>query len=119
MTSRGRVGRGLEALLLFGLYAVPCTVTWTVAGMHIAYGLAAAAALGLGVVARRWLLRRTPADGAMAAFGLASLLATLRSVDPAASWIGCKKLLLLPLVHLGAGALATPQRALWALRLFV
>jgi O-antigen ligase len=114
-----RLASGLEATVLFGLYAVPLTTAWTVAGVHIAAGLAAAAALALGLTRRRWLVRRTPADAAMLAFAAACVLSTLTSTDRAASVVGLKKLLLLPLVNLTAGALSTPQRARTALRLCV
>jgi O-antigen ligase len=119
MNRSDRVGRWLEGAVLFGLYAVPLTVAWTVAGVHLAVGLAAAAALVLGLLRRRWLVRRTPADWAMLAFAAAGVISTLFSPDRAQSFIGLKKLLLLPLVHIAAAALATPSRARTALRLFV
>jgi O-antigen ligase len=116
--SRGH-RRWLEGVLLFGVYAIPLTVGWTVAGVHIAYGIAAAGGLALGCFCRHWPVRRSPADRAMLAFAVACLLSTARSLDPAASAVAMKKLLLLPLVHLVAGSLTTPARARWGLRCFV
>jgi O-antigen ligase len=109
----------LERVLLFGLYAMPLTVSWTVAGVHIAAGLAAAAALALGLVCGRWPVRRTVADRALVAFAIACVLATLGSAERLESAVALKKLLLLPLLHLAAGGLATPFRSRTALRLFV
>jgi O-antigen ligase len=108
----------LLAALRFGVFAVPLTVAWTVAGVHIAVGIAAAAALGLWVVERRWPLRRTPADAAMAAFAATCIAATLAASAPAASAVQLKKLLLLPLVHLVVLCCDRPSRTRWALRLF-
>ena len=66
-------GRSLERVLELGclgmLYAVPLTLTWTVAGVHIAMGIAAAFGLALGLLCRRWPLARTPADAAFVATG--------------------------------------------------
>jgi O-antigen ligase len=55
----------------------------------------------------------------MLAFAIVSVLAAIASAERGAALVSQKKLLLLPLVHLAAGALATPARARWALRLFV
>jgi O-antigen ligase len=99
---------------------VPATVAWTVAGVHIAIGIAAAAALALWVATRRWPLARTPADAAMAAFALACVLSTLTSATPAASAMTLRKLLLLPLAHLVVLACdGHRERARTMLRVFV
>jgi len=119
MRNDGKLAAALESVLLFGLYAVPLTVSWTVAGVHIAAGLGAAAALALGLLCGRWPVRRTPADRALVAFAIACVLATLGSEAPLESAKALKKLLLVPLVHLAAGALATRFRSRTALRLFV
>jgi O-antigen ligase len=121
MSAAARQGAiaGLEALAVFGLTAIPCTAGWTVAGVHIAVGIAAAAVLALGAGFRRWLLRRTPADAAFAAFAIAAILATFGSAERGTSFVGLKKLLLIPVVHMAAGVLATPRRARLGLRLFV
>jgi O-antigen ligase len=116
---RSRLQRGLDLGLRAGLWAVPLTVTWTVAGAHLAVGLAAACGLVQGLVLRRWPVRRTVADAAMVAFAAACLVATIASVDPHQSFLGLKKLLLLPTVHLAAAALAPPRRARTGVRLYV
>lgn len=117
--SRRGMHRALEIGCLAMLYAVPLTVTWTVAGVHIALGLAAACALALGILARRWLLSRTPADAAFAALVLTTLLSALFAHEAASDPRPLKKLLLIPSVHLAATVLASGQRSRTALRLFV
>jgi O-antigen ligase len=110
-----RLDRGLLAFL----YAIPLTVTWTVAGAHIALGAAAALGLAHGCFARRWPLARTAADAAFVAFALAACLAVLFALEPTSDPMPLKKLLLIPSVHLAASTLATPARARAALRLLV
>ena len=114
-TWRLRADLGLVAFLC----AIPLTVTWTVAGAHIAVGIAAAIALLQGFVGRRWSLARTPTDAAFVAFGVASCLAALFALAPTANPVPLKKLLLIPLVHMAAASLASPSRARWGLRLLV
>jgi O-antigen ligase len=116
---RPRLDRVLDLALRAGVLAIPLTVTWTVAGAHLAVGLAAASGLAHGLLLRRWPLRRSAADAAMLAFGIACLLATVTSQDPRLSFVGSKKLLLLPTVHLTAAALAGTLGARTGLRLFV
>src|SRR4030095_12771738 len=73
----------------------------------------------LGILRGRWLVRRTPADLAMAAFAIACIVSTAAGGGRSESFVALRKLLLLPLVHLAAGALRTPARVRTALRLFV
>src|SRR5262245_56976315 len=108
-----------EAGLAASLYAIPLTVTWTVAGAHIAAGLAAALPLFLGGRWRRWPVVRTRADGAFLAFAVAACLAALFALPPTSYPVPLKKLLLIPIVHLVACTLVPPQRARTALRLYV
>lgn len=114
-----RLARVLDGAIVFGLDAIPLTVAWTVAGVHIAAGLAAVAAVALGLARGIWRLRRTVADAAMIALAVTWILATWTCTDRAASAFTLRKLLLLPLVQLGAATLATPRRARTALRLYV
>lgn len=109
------VDTGLTAFL----FAIPLTVTWTVAGAHIAVGVAAALGLARGCLWRSWPLARTLADAAFAAFAVAACLAALLALPATANPVPLKKLLLIPIVHLAAAVLATPARARWACRLFV
>lgn len=111
-------GRAETALVVF-LYALPLTLSWTVAGAHIAAGVASALALGLGLGARRWLVVRTPADVAFIAFAVASGLAAAFALPATSDPTPLKKLLLIPLVHMVAGALAPPARLRMGLRLYV
>jgi O-antigen ligase len=108
----------LRLALLAMLYAIPLTVTWTVAGVHIAIGCGAVFAVAHGILARRWPLRRTPADAAWIAWALTSLLATLCAIPEAHSWHPMKKILLIPLAHVAAFALGG-TRTRRALRLLV
>jgi O-antigen ligase len=101
------------------LYAVPLTVSWTVAGVHIALGLAAFFAIVHGALARAWPLIRTPADLPFIAFALASVLAAVFAVESASNPWALKKLLLIPAVHLTATALGSVTRARCGLRLYV
>jgi len=108
-----------EAGLAASLYAIPLTVSWTVAGAHFAAGLAAALALLLGGCWRRWPVVRTRADYAFLAFAVAACLAALFALPPTSDPVPLKKLLLIPIVHLVACTLVPPQRARTALRLYV
>ena len=101
------------------LFAIPLTVTWTVAGVHIAIGCAAGFAVILGFLQRQWPLRRTSADRAWLAWAAACLLAALFAIPEARSWQPMKKVLLIPVAHLVAFAFAVGWRARWALRLLV
>jgi O-antigen ligase len=106
-------------VVLGSLYAVPLCLAWSVALAHLALGAAALAALVLGVRYRTWILRRTPADPALLGFAASWVLAAALAVDRAGSIVPLKKLLLLPILHLGAAVFATGSRARNALRLFV
>lgn len=107
-----------ETALVGFLYALPLTVSWTVAGAHIAAGIAGALALVLGFGAHRWRVARTPADAAFVAFAVAVCLAAVFALPATSDPVPLKKLLLIPLVHLVAGALASPARARTGLRLY-
>lgn len=109
----------IESALAGCLYAIPLTVSWTVAGVHMAIGLAAALALVLGAVWRRWPLVRTPADAPFAAFALAALVSALTALPATSDLVPLKKLLLIPIVHLGAGTLCSQRRLRLGLRFFV
>ncbi len=117
--TRLRWGRALEIACVGMLYAVPLTLTWTVAGVHIAIGIAAGFALAFGLLQRRWLLSRTPADAAFLAWIVAACAAAAFAQPSASSVVPLKKLALIPLVHLAAVALSSGARARTALRLFV
>jgi O-antigen ligase len=114
-----RAGRALGAALLAMLYAVPLTVTWTVAGVHIAIGVSYFLAFLLGLRRRAWPLARTDADIGFAAYALAACIAVLFAVDATSDPIPLKKLALIPLAHVAAAVLTHANRARTALRLFV
>ncbi|MFQ5599774.1 MAG: O-antigen ligase family protein, partial [Candidatus Krumholzibacteriia bacterium] len=119
MSDPARARRLAEVALVAMLYAVPLTVSWTVAGAHIAIGIAAFFAILHGALGRSWPVARTPADAGFVAFAGASVLATVFAIESASNPLALKKLLLIPLVHVTAAALARGSRARWALRLFV
>ena len=54
--------RVLDRALLCMLYAIPLTITWTIAGVHIAIGVGAGFALLLALASRRNPLRRAGAQ---------------------------------------------------------
>lgn len=105
--------------LRVALVLVPFCAPWTVAGAHIAAGLAAAIGIGIVVRRRSGSALRTPADAGMIAVAAAVLLATLTSVDRMQSWSNSRKLLLLPLLSLAAMAWTRPNGARTAYRWFV
>jgi O-antigen ligase len=109
------VERGLLAML----YAVPLTVAWTVAGVHIALGVGAAFAFAWGLLHRRAPLARTAADAGWCAWALALVVACAAATPETRTWMPLKKVPLILLVHVAALALAGPRRARWALRLVV
>ncbi len=111
--------RQAEIALRVALVLVPICAPWTVAGAHIAAGLAAAIAIGIAARWRAWPLRRTSADAGMLGFAIAVLISTWTSVEPARSFSNARKLLLLPLVPLAAGAWSSPHGARTAYRWFV
>ena len=111
--------RRAETALRVALVLVPICAPWTVAGAHIAAGLAAAIAIGIAARWGAWPLRRTPADAGMCGFAIAVLASTWTSVDPARSFSNARKLLLLPLVPLAGAAWSRPAGARGAYRWFV
>jgi hypothetical protein len=117
-TARGLWAERTRWALLAMLYAIPLTVTWTVAGVHIAIGCGAVFALVHGILARRWPVSRTPADAAWIAWACASLLAAVFAIPEAQSWHPIKKVLLIPLAHVAAYGLGG-NRTRWALRLLI
>jgi O-antigen ligase len=119
MMDRIASSRWLERTLVFFVWAVPLTVAWTVAGVHIAIGIASAAAIALAIVSRRWPLERTTADHAMLALSLTYVVATVASPDRGASAFTLRKLLLFVVVYLTAAAGRTPERLRWCLRVWV
>ena len=114
---RGRAG--VERGLLAMLYAVPLTVAWTVAGVHIALGVGAAFACVWGLLHRRVPLARTAADAGWCAWALALVVACAAAAPETRTWMPLKKVPLILLVHVAALALAVPARARWGLRLVV
>ncbi|UCE03482.1 MAG: O-antigen ligase family protein [Candidatus Latescibacterota bacterium] len=114
-----RAGRALGIALLAMLYAVPLTVTWSVAGVHIAIGVAFFLVLVHGLWRRAWPLARTDADLGFAAYALAACIAVLFAVDATSDPIPLKKLALIPLAHVAAAVFMHSHRARTALRLFV
>lgn len=109
----------IDKALLAMLYAIPLTVTWTVAGVHIAIGVGAFLAIVLGILQRRVPLLRTSADAAWIAWGAACLLAAIWAIPEADSWTPMKKVLMIPLAHVTAATVLSGNRARWALRLLV
>lgn len=119
-SARGaRIRTGLDRAIVAMLYAVPLTLSWTVAGAHIALGIAAVLVLLRGALCRSWMLARTPADAAFVAFALALCLSAARALPATSNPEPLKKLLLIPFVHVTAAALNSSQRARTGLRLFV
>lgn len=119
MTTTSSSARVAEWGVLGMLYAVPLTVSWTVAGVHIALGVAAILAIVHATLVRTWPLIRTPADLPFLAFALASVLAAVFAVESASNPWALKKLLLIPVVHLTATVLGSESRARRGLRLYV
>lgn len=107
-----------QAFRLF-VWAIPLTVAWTVAGVHIAIGIAAALVLVRAGWTRTWTLRRTPVDFAALAFAGAYALATLTAADRGASAYTLRKLLLFLVVHFVVAAAGRPDRVRWCVRVFV
>lgn len=56
-------------------------------------------------VGRRWEIQRTPFDYFFLAYALAEILSTVFSLDPWASFINMKRLLLIAIVYLSAASL--------------
>ena len=50
---RAQWSQRIDTVLLAMLYAISLTVTWTVAGVHIAIGVGAFLAIVLGILQRR------------------------------------------------------------------
>ena len=123
MAIAGGVMRRVDSIaaiaLRIALVLVPCCAPWTVAGAHIAAGLAAVLGIGILVRGRTWSAFRTPADAGMIAVAAAILLATITSPDRLQSFSNSRKLLLLPLLSLAAMAWARPNGARTAYRWFV
>lgn len=116
--SRQRWGQRARTALVVMVFAVPLTVTWTVAGVHIAIGCGAVFALLLGILERRWPLSRTGAESGWYAWAVASLLAVLFAIPEAQSWQPLKKILLIPLAHVVGFALGGGSSR-WALRAWI
>jgi len=114
-----RLDAGLATAFRWFVWAIPLTVAWTVAGVHIAIGAAAALVLVRAASTRHWALRRTPVDSAMLALGAAYVLSTLTSADPVASAYTLRKLLLFLVVHFVVAAADQPNRLRWCVRVFV
>lgn len=101
------------------LFLIPACAPWTVAGAHLAAGLAAACGILWCARRRAWSQLRTPSDLGMLAVAVAVLLATLTSPQRLESFINARKLLLLPMLSLGPLAWASMSQARTALRVSI
>ncbi|MBI4546850.1 MAG: O-antigen ligase family protein [Ignavibacteriae bacterium] len=105
---------------LFGFLLITVVgLTFSIAVSSIAMGIAIAFYVALIMLSKNGIYEPTTFDYFFLAYAIAELLSTVFSVDPSASIVNMKRLLLISIVYLTVLSIDTRQKYAWAILLLI